>query len=129
MIRRRGSSTASFAASPSVILRAHRRWTDDAIWWLNGDPTRFAGAGTSSKAWIGAVWDGLFGVLDGGLHMVPERMLSENGRVAAQIRSDARTTSGKHYRNGFLMTFTLQGEKIASVREYTDLMHTAAVFG
>lgn len=103
--------------------------TDDATWWLNGKPARFPGAGTRSKADMAEVWPRMFALLDGGLRMDPDTLIVEGDCVVAQVRSHGTTKGGKVYRNGFLMLFTVRDGKVASVKEYTDLVHAAAVFG
>lgn len=104
------------------------KMTDDATWWLNGRPDLFPGAGIKTKAEFEETLHQIYARLDGGLQMTPETMVAEGDRVAAQVRSHGLTKQGKVYQNGFLMLFTLRDRKIASVKEYTDLLHAAEVF-
>jgi len=103
--------------------------TDDATWWVNGRPDLFPGAGSWTKAEMADVWRGLYARLDGNLAMEPTGMVAEHDRVASEVRSRAITTTGKTYANNYLMLFVLRDGRIAQVREYTDLLHAAAVFG
>ncbi|MBN6151576.1 nuclear transport factor 2 family protein [Xanthomonas sp. AmX2] len=103
--------------------------SDDATWWINGKPHLFPGAGSKTKAQMAQVWHGLYARLVGGLRMEVVGMIAEGDRVAAEVRSRAVTRSGKIYQNDYHMLFRLRGGKVVEVKEYTDLMHAAEVFG
>ncbi|TBU77319.1 nuclear transport factor 2 family protein [Phytopseudomonas daroniae] len=103
--------------------------SDDATWWVNGKPRLFPGAGLKTKAEMARVWHGLYASLDGGLRMEVADMIAEGDRVAAEVRSQAATKTGKRYENDYHMLFRLRDGKVVEVREYTDLMHAAEIFG
>ncbi len=103
--------------------------TDDATWWVNGRPDLYPGARSWTKAEMADVWLDLYGRLDGTLSMDPTAMIAEGNQVAAEARSHAITKAGAVYANDYHLLFTVRDRKIASVREYTDLLHAAAVFG
>lgn len=103
--------------------------TNDATWTVKGKPHLFAGAGTYAKAEMEGVWEQLYARLEGGLRMDVLGMIAEGDRVAAEIRSHAVTKGGAVYANDYHMLFTLRDGKVASVVEYTDLMHAAEIFG
>ena len=113
----------------SAIDEALGMMTDDATWWVNGKPHLFAGSGTRTRAEMAVIWPGLYAALDGGLHMNVLDMIAEGDRVAAEIRSHAVTRTGQVYENDYHMLFTLRDGKVARVKEYTDLMHAAEIFG
>ncbi|MCJ2130679.1 nuclear transport factor 2 family protein [Methylobacterium sp. E-045] len=116
-----------FERSDVDALLAHM--TDDATWWVNGRPDLFPGAGTKSKGELGELLRRMFTSLEQPLRMQADTMVEEGDRVVARVRSDAVTSSGRTYRNGFLMHFVVRGDRIAAVREYTDLLTAADVFG
>jgi ketosteroid isomerase-like protein len=103
--------------------------TEDATWTVKGKPHLFAGARTYNKAEMEGVWEALYAKLDGTLRMDVIGMTAEDDRVAAEIRSHAVTKAGATYANDYHMLFTLRGGRVASVVEYTDLMHAAEIFG
>lgn len=103
--------------------------SDDATWWVNGKPYLFAGAGIKTKSEMAQVWHDLYALLDGGLSMDVVGMIAEGGRVAAEVRSHAATRSGKIYENDYHILFRLRDGKVVEVKEYTDLMHAAEIFG
>jgi uncharacterized protein len=103
--------------------------TDDATWWVNGRPELYRDAGTRTKAEMAVAWRELYDQLNGALKMEPVSMVAEGDRVAAEVRSHAITKAGKAYDNDFHMLFSIRDGKIASVREYTDVMLAKSVFG
>ncbi|WP_058836128.1 nuclear transport factor 2 family protein [Luteimonas abyssi] len=103
--------------------------TEDATWWVKGRPHLYPGAGIKTKAEMAQVWAGLYARLEGGLRMRITGMIAEGDRVAAEVRAHAVTRRGQVYANDYHLLFELRDGKVADVREYTDLMHAAAVFG
>lgn len=103
--------------------------TDDATWEVVGKPHLYGGAGVHTKAQMARIWPELFEKLDGGLAMQVTGMIADGHQVAAEVRSDAITVTGKRYENDYHFLVTVRDRRIARVREYTDLMHAAEVFG
>lgn len=103
--------------------------TEDATWWVNGKPHLFSGVGTKTKAEIGAMLRNMLSAYADGLDMTLINMIGEGDDVAAEARSYAKTKTGKIYQNEYFFLFRFSGGKIASVREYTDLMHVIEVLG
>jgi ketosteroid isomerase-like protein len=101
---------------------------DDATWWVNGRPELYPDAGTRTKAEMAEAWRELYELLDGPLTMDPLSMVAEDDHVAAEVRSQAVTKTGRVYENYYHMLFTIRDGKIFGVREYTDLLHPLAVF-
>lgn len=103
--------------------------SDDATWWIIGQPQLFAGAGTKSRADMQRIWGHLFGHMKNGLEMTVIGMIAEGDKVAAEIRSHADLTDGRVYENQYHMRFTLRQGKIAEVREYADTLLIPKMFG
>jgi uncharacterized protein len=103
--------------------------TDDATWWVNGKPHLFSSAGTKTKSEAANMFRSMFSAYTNGLDMVVTNMVGEGDSVAAEARSQATTKSGKLYQNEYFILFMIRDGKIASVREYTDLMHVRETFG
>jgi ketosteroid isomerase-like protein len=103
--------------------------TEDATWWVNGKPHLFPSAGTKTKAEVASMFRNMLSAYRDGLSMTVVNMIGEGGSVAAETRSYAITKSGKTYQNEYFLLFNFRNGKIASVREYTDLMHVQETFG
>lgn len=113
----------------SAVSEALEMLTEDATWEVVGKPHLFAGAGVETKARMARIWPDLLGKLDGGLVMSVTGMVAEGDKVAAEVRSCARTRAGRQYENEYHFLVTLRHGRIAAVKEYTDLMHAAEVLG
>jgi hypothetical protein len=103
--------------------------SDDATWWIPGQPHLFSSAGTKTKADMERIWGDLFGRMKDGLEMSVIGMIAEGDKVAAEIRSYADLTDGRVYENQYHMLFTLRQGKIAEVKEYADTLLIAHMFG
>jgi ketosteroid isomerase-like protein len=113
----------------AAIMDALDLMTDDATWQVVGKPHLYGGAGVQTKAQMARIWPELFARLEGGLQMRVIGMIAEGDLVAAEVRSDATTRTGKRYENDYHFLITVRDGRIAAVKEYTDLMHAAEVFG
>lgn len=103
--------------------------SEDATWWILGNPQLFPSAGTKSKADMARIWGNLFSHMKGGLEMTVVGMVAEGDKVAAEIRSHADLADGRVYDNQYHMLFTLRQGKIVEVREYADTLLIANMFG
>jgi ketosteroid isomerase-like protein len=112
----------------AAIADALAMMTDDAAWEVVGKPHLYGGAGVQSKAQMAHIWPALYAKLDGGLQMRVTGMIAERELVAAEVRSDATTITGKRYQNDYHFLITVRDGRIARIKEYTDLMHAAEVF-
>lgn len=101
--------------------------SDDATWWVNGKPHLSAISGLRTKEEMRPVFNDLFAFFDGRLAMQLKSSIGEGDIVAAEARSLGETRSGRIYENEYHILFRIRGGKIAEVREYTDLLHTAEV--
>lgn len=105
------------------------RMTEDATWWVNGKPRLFSSAGTKTREQAATMFENMFAAYVDGLDMQIISLIGEGDSVAAEARSHAVTKSGKVYANEYFFLFKVRDEKIASVREYTDLLHVLEIFG
>jgi len=112
----------------SAIADVLDMMTDDATWWVIGKPALFVGAGTKTKREMQSLWGDLYAKIEGGLEMNIIGMIGEGDRVAAEVRSYATMKNGRIYENDYHILFTLRDGKIASTREYTDLLHVDEIF-
>lgn len=103
--------------------------TEDATWWVNGKPHLFSSAGTKTKAEAASMFRNMLNAYEDGLNMTVINMIGEGDSVAAEARSHGITKFGKTYQNEYFFLFNFRDGKIASVREYTDLMHVQEIFG
>ena len=103
--------------------------TADATWWVNGKPHLFPSAGTMTKAEAASMFRNMLSAYVDGLDMTVVNMIGEGDSVAAEARSHGITKSGRTYQNEYFFLFRFRDGKIASVREYTDLMHVRETFG
>ncbi len=102
--------------------------TEDATWWVNGKPHLFSSAGTKTKAEAADMFRSMLNAYVDGLNMTVINMIGEGDSVPAEARSYGITKFGKTYQNEYFFLFNFRDGKIASVREYTDLMHVQETF-
>jgi ketosteroid isomerase-like protein len=103
--------------------------SEDATWWILGNPHLFPGAGNKSRADMARIWGSLFGRMKDGLEMTVIGIVAEGDKVAAEIRSHADLTDGRVYENQYHMLFTVRRGKIVEVKEYADTLLIANMFG
>lgn len=103
--------------------------TEDATWWVNGKPHLFSSAGTKTREQVAKMLKNMFAAYADGLDVEIINMIGEGDSIAAEARSHATTKSGKVYANEYTFLFKIRDGKIASVREYTDLLHVREIFG
>jgi uncharacterized protein len=103
--------------------------TEDATWWVNGKPHLFPSAGIKTKAEAASMLRNMFAAYTDDPSFDIINLIGEGDSVAAEAQSRATTQSGKTYANEYAFIFKIRDGKIASVREYTDLMHVQETFG
>jgi len=111
------------------VVKLTDAMSEDATWWILGQPRLFSGAGTKSKTDMERIWGNLFSVMKDGLEMTVIGMVAEGDHVAAEIRSHADLTDGRVYENQYHMLFTVRQGKIVEVKEYADTLLIADMFG
>jgi ketosteroid isomerase-like protein len=102
--------------------------SDDCTWWVLGKSHLFPVTGLLTKGEYGDLLREIHSGLRGGMQMEVRSMIAEGDRVAAEITASATTRSGSRYGNGYHILYTLDGGRITSAREYTDLMTIQNVF-
>ncbi|MCK9504321.1 MAG: nuclear transport factor 2 family protein [Porticoccaceae bacterium] len=107
------------------IAGAMAMMTDDGTWWVGGKPHLFSIAGLKSKQEMRGLLEQLVPGTKDGLKIIPKIMTAEDDRVAVEAVSHGEFPSGFVYENEYHFLVTVRGNKIASVKEYLDTMHTA----
>ncbi|MFF7755716.1 nuclear transport factor 2 family protein [Streptomyces sp. NPDC007971] len=105
----------------------HDSFTEDATWHYPGDLPL-------SKVWQGrdAIINDFLGsmgpiLVPGSLDVELVSTIAEGDRVVAEWTSRAKTVHGGAYDNRCIGIYTVRDGKIASVVEYADTRHVAAV--
>lgn len=102
--------------------------TEDATWWVLGNLDGMSG--TIDKATLGSLLRTVKPLyLDGALTITPSSMISEDRQVSVEATSYARLCDGRVYSNAYHFRLDLDGDRIRSVREYSDTQHMLEIFG
>lgn len=102
--------------------------TEDATWWVLGNLDGMSGK--IDKATLGSLLRNVKALyLDGALTITPSNMIGEGRQVSAEATSHARLCDGRVYANAYHFRFDLEGDRISSVREYSDTQHMLEIFG
>jgi ketosteroid isomerase-like protein len=56
-----------------------------------------------------------------------QNLIAEGPVVVAEFTLAAKTPSGKNYKNDYVMVFTTAGDKVTSVREYTNTLYAKGI--
>lgn len=99
-------------------------FAEDATWWVAGTTPI---SGTYDKAEFTRLLSGVLDICTGPIAITPKAFTCDGERVAVEAESFTQTRSGRIYNNHYHFLFTVQGGKIAGVREYLDTMHADAV--
>lgn len=105
-------------------------YIDDAefSWWIAGDPSKFALAGSRNKAQFKELLYGVAENTENGIKMTPSAWTAEGDRVAVEAESYAvMKSSGKVYNNFYHFLLIVKGGKITGVKEFLDTTHAAEV--
>jgi ketosteroid isomerase-like protein len=100
---------------------------DDGTWWIGGKKEVFPIAGLKTKLEMKAILDSLVPISKDGLKIIPTGMTAEGDKVAVEAVSHAEFPSGFIYENEYHFLVTVRDGKVASVKEFLDTMHTAAL--
>ena len=117
---------ARFSASdiPGVLALM----TDDATWWIPGEPGTHPSVGQRSKAQITQLFYAMFKGLKNGLKMTIKGMIAEGDKVALEAESYGELKNGRTYNQHYHLLLEFRGGKISAVREYLDTQHVLAVW-
>ena len=102
--------------------------SDDATWWIAGEPARQPAAGEHSKAQIARLLSDMGRRLKDGLRMTVRGVTAEGERVAVEVESHGELRDGKVYNNHYHFALTVRGGQIVGVREYLDTQHVRATW-
>jgi ketosteroid isomerase-like protein len=123
------SVVANFFATFSTgdVDRIMDAFTDDASWWVSG--TIAGMSGTNSKQQLGSLLRAVVPLYkEGALKIWPTSMIAEGNKVAAEAESYAELNNGKVYNNRYHFLIKLDGDKVRSVKEYSDTHHMLETF-
>lgn len=96
---------------------------DDVTWWVPpGSDMAGSYEGKAAVLEMFAKGVGLYSQTDPMLIRV-EKLVAEGDTVCAQVVIEAKTASGKPYRNHYHFAFALRDGVIASVKEYVDTQY------
>lgn len=112
----------------SDIDAALSMMSDDCQWWILGKADLFPVSGTKSKTEFGDLLKEIHSTLQGGMRFDVVGLTAEGDQVAAELRAQAVTKSGKIYENNYHMLYRLRDGHLCAVREYTDLMTIRDIF-
>jgi len=114
--------------SAGDITGALAMMTDDATWWIAGNPEQLAAAGDHSKAQMARLFDNMIGQLPNGLKMTVKHLIAEDDRVAVEVESNGELRNGRVYNQQYHFAITMRDGKISGVREYLDTQHVFATW-
>jgi uncharacterized protein len=92
--------------------------TDDATWWVIGDPSRIKVAGLKDHRKTVRLLMGLRELLPHGMRHHIITTDAEDDRVAVEVEAEGNWHDGRPYRDTHHFLLRIKEGKIASVREY-----------
>ena len=101
---------------------------DDVRFTLIGS-TKFSGVINGKQEFIERVLAPLGALLEGGIVMNVDNLISEGDHVVMQGRGKSTTKSGRPYNNIYAQVFRLANGKVQEVTEYLDTELVTSVFG
>jgi uncharacterized protein (DUF924 family)/ketosteroid isomerase-like protein len=103
--------------------------SDDATWWIPGDPARLPTAGLYPKERIARLFQRMLAALDSkGLQMRLVASVCEGNQVALEVESAGDLLNGRRYRQQYHLRLQFRDGLICSVREYLDTLHAHDVW-
>ena len=115
--------TFSSGNVPAIVAAMTR----DATWWVSGKLTGFSGS--YAVADLAPLLEGAKALYkSGALSITPTAMLAEGDKVAVEAQGHAELLDGRVYDPHYHFLVTVQGGKVAEVREYMDTQHAKEIF-
>ena len=114
--------------SANDIAGALDLMTDDATWWIAGNPDQLPVAGEHSKERIARLFYNMAGQLKDGLKLTVKSSIAEGDRVALEVESLGELQNGRIYNQQYHLLITISDGKISAVREYLDTQHVFATW-
>src|SRR5215472_11687352 len=102
--------------------------TDDATWWIAGNPEQLPASGLYSKERIASLFYNMAGQLSNGLKMTVKSLIAEGDKVALEVESYGELRNGRIYNQEYHFLMTIRDGKISAVREYLDTQHVFATW-
>jgi ketosteroid isomerase-like protein len=102
--------------------------TEDATYWVQGDPALFAPAGDRDRAEMCAYFH-TPSMFKDGLKQTFGAFTGEGDRVAVEMQVEGVAPNGKVYRNTYHYLLTFRDGKISGVKEYLDTYPAVTFFG
>jgi ketosteroid isomerase-like protein len=100
--------------------------SEDFVYWVAGSLPH---SGTYDKERMQALLAGLPSVFDGPFTITPTGFTIDGNRIAVEAKSEARTTTGKEFRNEYHFLMEFRDRKLVLLKEYMDTALSAQVFG
>jgi ketosteroid isomerase-like protein len=101
--------------------------TEDATWWVAGSIPHMSGE--NSKAALGQLLRHAVTLYKGNaLRITPSSMIAEGNSVAVEAQGSAELNDGRVYRNQYHFRIEVKGDRVQSVREYSDTQHMLVTF-
>ena len=100
--------------------------SEDFTYWVAGSLPH---SGTYDKERMQALLAGLPSVFDGPFTITPTGFTVDGNRIAVEAKSEARTTTGKEFRNEYHFLMEFRDRKLVLLKEYMDTDLSARVFG
>jgi ketosteroid isomerase-like protein len=96
--------------------------TDDATWWVIGDPQRLKVAGQKDNEQTVRMMKNLHKVLPQGMAHRITGITAEHDRVAVEVEAEGSWKGGTLYRNTYHFLLRVRDNRISVIREYMDTM-------
>jgi ketosteroid isomerase-like protein len=102
--------------------------TDDATWWIAGNPEQLPAAGLYNKGKIARLLYNMAGQLPKGLKMTVKGLVAEGEKVAMEVESYGELRNGRVYNQQYHFLLTMREGKINAIKEYLDTQHVYATW-
>jgi len=99
--------------------------SEDATWWVLGDPQRLKVSGSKNRRQIERLLTGLTRTIPGGMQIVVHGITAEYDRVAVEVESAGIWHNGKRYHNHYHFLLKIRAGEVLQVREYMDTLHVS----
>ncbi len=117
------------AMRTSDVAKLTNMITDEFSWWIAGAPEYLQTAGEHDKDYFLGFFGGGADLFPNGAEFSVTGMIEEGDKVAAEANMKATTAFGTLYDNSYHFLFTIEGGKIARMKEYMDTYHAKTTFG
>ncbi|MDX2358971.1 nuclear transport factor 2 family protein [Dietzia sp. PP-33] len=113
--------SAGRAADAQVLLAPH------VTWWVGGSVPGLSGTREGLEV-CDLIENVLAASTDGCLRFTPRSWTVQGSRVALEALVEAELQTGRQYRNEYHFAFTVEQQRITSVRAYLDTEHLRETF-